>query len=177
MINNYPEKRGGENYLFNVGKDLAAGKTALSYTMPDTVDPETGLAVKYYPKTLTVGFDDVNCDGNVASLQTVWWKVLIGANGKPILDTRKYWGTMNTSKTDLFYFIAGLGDAILWSMTNGVIRELLGFNDKPLFTTTPIKDTAGNVVVPMGGVIPYSEEQQNEAPTFDYNKENLVKVP
>jgi len=177
MINTYPEIRGGENYLFTVGKDLAAGKTNNFFIKPNEVDVLTGQKYKYYPVKLTVGFDEINCDGNVTSIDTEWWRVLIAVNGSPILKTAEKWGNVITSKLDIFYFIAGLGDAIQWSMVNGTIRDLLGFNKLPLFATTPIKDSTGTIIVPAGGVIPYTEEQQNEPPTFDYNKQDLVKVP
>jgi len=164
-INTIPQKRGGKPFQLTIGKD--AGKTKL-YFLPELKDALYNQNERIYPLEMYTRFDGVECDGSVESIRTEWYIVRLAENGKPQPETIRPFGTMKTNGQDLYYFVMGLGDAILVSMANGFVRSLMGHNNKPVFATTPIKDEAGNVLVPAGGVIPYTEEELEEAPTYDY---------
>jgi hypothetical protein len=153
-------KRGGIEKTAQIGTN-AEGKSRLNIT--NTLPDEHDQQVQIFPKKLVIEFDDTEGLGELCRVETVWKAALVGNNGKIIRSTitdidpdNGKFMRMLTNEADKLAFTAMFGNPILMSMLNGFVRSIMGFNDKPVFNAS-------------GQVVTYTEAQENEPATFDYD--------
>lgn len=147
-------KRGGKVHNSEIGTTAEAG-TRLSITDAD-LDETHQQGIRKAPIRLIIDFDEGELNGGVVSMQTIWKQAMISNGGKPIHATgvNQY---MTTNQADIAAFVAMFGGPILMSMLNGYVRDVMGFNDKPVFNTQT------------RAIIQYTPEQEAAAPTNDYH--------
>lgn len=143
--------RGGIDYVLNIG--IGADGNAVDYI--DQVQPDSnGNLLRFYPAKTMIERDTINKRGGVSMIHTQYFSGVVGGNGEIIEGSDKPISFL-TGALDITYFVAGLGNPIMKSGNNGLVRNPWGFNDKPIF------DQAGNVIV-------YTAAQETEPPTNDY---------
>jgi hypothetical protein len=150
-VEQIPFTRGGINYILNIGID----ENGNSVDYIDRIQPDNkNNIIRYYPSKTIIERDKVGKKGGVSAINTQYFSGVVGGDGEIVEGSDKEISFL-TGKIDIKYFIAGLGMPIMRSGNNGFIRHPLGFNLLPIFTAN-------------GGVITYTEEQENSEPTKDY---------
>lgn len=114
-----------------------------------------GLKERWFFVSLYVGTDRTLGIGEVNHIKTEWCKAKLSPTGEIIFGT-EITELMITNESDITTFIAMFGTPILMSMTNGLVRDIWGFNHLPVFNTTT------------GAILTYTGAQESSLPTNDY---------
>lgn len=155
MINQIPINRGGLHYTLYIGTDEDG--EAVEYI--DRLEPNENnemLLVRYEPYSTLIQRGE---KGKVAFILTKHRKIFITENGKRDSGPDEIL-IMRTKKSDINFFMATMGMAIMMSDVNGLFKATLGFDKYSVFETSGAN--AGKVLV-------WTPEQEAEPPTFKYN--------
>lgn len=151
MVQQFNIIRGGKESQVNIGI-TTEGKSRLYFD--DTVVNGEGLKTRWYFKTLFIDTNN-NGVGEVNFIRTEWRNATLSPVGNLILGTEIV-ELMITNEADIAAFITMFGMPILMSMSNGLVRDLWGFNHFGVFN-------------PNGTVKTLTVFESNTQPTYDYN--------